>query len=44
MHGKKAMGTRDLSDVQMMSALLDYNADHAAIAVIYDFLHGILKF
>ena len=33
----------DLSDMQMMSELLDNNTNHAAVAVVYDLLHGILK-
>ena len=33
----------DLSDMQMMSELLDNNTNHATVAVIDDLLHGILK-
>lgn len=33
----------DLSDMQMMSELLDNNTNHSTITVVYDLLHGILK-
>lgn len=33
----------DLSDMQMMSELLDNNTHHSTITVVYDLLHGILK-
>lgn len=33
----------DLSDMQMMSELLDNDAHHSTITVVYDLLHGVLK-
>ena len=33
----------DLSDMQMMSELLNDNTNHASIAVVYDLLHSVLQ-
>lgn len=33
----------DLSDMQMMSELLDNDTNHSTITVVYDLLHGVLK-